>query len=205
MQKLKIISSFTRLSDASFESTAQHILASITGNGNFPTPNPTIAVLQDAVTRYTNALLAAKDPGKNNIAEKNESRQALELLLTQLAMYIMNICNGSLTMLTGSGFPISKEREPRYIESPGNVILSNGISSGELVAQVKPGKADKGYVHQIATELPTENTVWDSNVTTSSKFTFKELQPGKQYWVRVAVTGARQQVAYSTMATQFAQ
>lgn len=206
MKILKISTSFSKFSDADFETKAQYIVnVGIAGNANFPSPNPVLADLQTAVTRYSNGLLAAKDLGKNNVAEKNESREELELLLGQLGLYVMNVSNGSLTMLTSSGFSLTKDPEPRYIDNPGNVTLSNGISSGTMVAQVKSVKGGTGYLHEITAELPTETTVWTSSHSTTSKFTFTNLQAGKQYWVRVAVTGSRQQIAYSPVASQFVQ
>ncbi|CAN5509865.1 hypothetical protein BH11BAC3_BH11BAC3_23600 [soil metagenome] len=205
MKILKIITSFSRYTDADFEIITKHIASNMTGNINFPSPNPAMAAVQAAVDRYSTALQAAKDLGRNNVAEKNESRQALQIIMGQLALYVMNVSLGSLTMLTSSGFPFAKEAEPQYITSPGNIVLSNGLSSGELMAQLPAVKGAKSYVYSIASELPTETTVWTSTASTTSKYTFSNLTPGKQYWVKVAVTGSRQQVAYSGVATQFAQ
>lgn len=200
-----INTSFSKLSDANFETLARHIAESMAGNGNFPNPNPAIAALTDAVTRYSNALVAAKDLGKNNVAEKNEARDALEVALRLLSLYVMNIANGSVTLLTSSGFPLTKERENVFIEAPDTPTLSNGITPGSLICQVTAVKGGKGYNHQIAFELPTDDTLWMSNMTTTSKFTFTDLKRGKEYWVRVAVTGSRKQIAYSGVASQFAQ
>jgi hypothetical protein len=200
-----INTSFSKLSDANFETLARHIAESMTGNGNFPNPNPVIAALTDAVTRYGNALVAAKDLGKNNVAEKNEARAALEVTLRLLSLYVMNIANGSVTLLTSSGFTLTKEPENVFIEAPDTPTLSNGITPGSLICQVAAVKGGKGYNHQIAFELPTDATVWMSNMTTTSKFTFTDLKRGKEYWVRVAVTGSRKQIAYSGVTSQFAQ
>jgi hypothetical protein len=82
---------------------------------------------------------------------------------------------------------------------------ANGISSGQLQAAVKTVNGAGVYIHEICAEQPGDNTVWTSTSTTTSKYTFKGLQPGKQYWVRVAAVGARQQVAYSPVASQFVQ
>lgn len=205
MKTFKVNVSFSRLSDADFLNKAEHILQSMTGNPAFPNPVPTLADVQAAITKYSADLVLAQGLGKVNVANKNQSRQALEKLLTQLGMFVMFVANGDETILISSGYTLTKMPEPNHIDNPGNVELSNGITSGQMVSMVKGQRAVKSYLHQIASELPTENTVWDSNATSRSKFVFTDLQPGKQYWVRVAVIGGNEQTAYSAIATQFAQ
>ncbi len=205
MKMPSINTSFSRLSDADFSTQAGHINISMMDNVNFATPNPTLKELNDAVTRYSNALLAAKDLGKNAVAEKNESRLGLEDLLKLLSLYIMNVANGSVTVLTSSGYPLTKDREPSHLGTPDAPTLSNGITPGSLVCDLPTVTGGKGYNHQMAFELPTESTLWTTNIATTSKFTFSGLQAGKQYWVRVAVSGSRKQLAYSSVVSQFAQ
>ena len=197
--------SFLRYSDAGFEGKGKHILACITGNTSFPEPNPSVTALTDAVTDYSTKRIAAANLGRIEVAAKNAARETLEIMLEQLGNYVMNVANGNVEMLTGSGFTLIKEREPRYITNPGGVTLSNGVTSGTLVASVVAVPGAGGYIHEISEQAPTENQVWVSAVTTTSRYTYTNLLPGKQYWVRVAAIGARKQIAYSTVATQFAQ
>ena len=205
MRTSKISISFSSYSDANLETKAQLILVSMTGNAAFTDPIPTLADLEVAVTKYSNDLVAAASLGRTNVANKNASRQQLENLLSQLGMYVMYIANGDEAILTSSGYSVTKAPEPRYISNPGNVSLSNGITAGQMISAVKTVKGAKGYLHEICAELPTIDTVWISTPSTRSQFTFKDLEPGKKYWVRVAVTGSGEQLAYSPVASQFAQ
>jgi hypothetical protein len=59
MPLLRITNGFDRLSDAQLEVKANTIVSSITGNSNFPTPTPTLADVQIAITAYTAALATA--------------------------------------------------------------------------------------------------------------------------------------------------
>ena len=204
MKLVKVSISFSRYSDADFLNKATFIVASMTGNVAFPNPVPTLAEVQAALDKYSADLVAAAWLGRNNVAEKNKSREALEQLLAQLGMFVMFIANGDVAILTGSGYTLNKEPEPRYIDNPGNVTLSNGITSGNLVAAVK-NVANNGYLFQITDALPAENTMWTSHTSSKRQFTFSSLLPGKQYWVRVAALGKRNQSAWSTVATQFVQ
>lgn len=203
MQKINI--NFDRYSDADFENKAAYILASMKNNPAFPTPIPTLVDVEAALTKFSADLTAAATLDRVAIAEKNKSRLELELLLGQLGLYVMFIANGDTAILTSSGYTLSKVPEPRYITNPGNVNLSNGITSGELVASVKAVAGANGYLYQVATEEPTDSTQWESNYSGRSKFTFTGLIPGKRYWIRVAVTGRDEQVAYSPVASQYVQ
>lgn len=205
MRKNKIRISFVKYSDANLETKAGLILKSMTGNPAFPDPVPTLVELQAAVTSYHEALVAAAELGRTNVANKNSIRQQLEGLLTRLGMYVMFIANGDEAILVSSGYTLVKTPEPRYISNPGIVTLANGITSGELVCSVPQVKGATSYQFGICAELPTDATVWANEPYTKSRFTFQGLVPGKQYWFRVAALGTGGQKAYSPVASVFAQ
>ena len=204
MKKQKIILNFRGFSDSAFLNKAGHIVSSMTNNDYFPTPVPPLADVQAALDAYNVALLAAADLGRVNVAGKNQARFTLEQLLAQLGMFVMFIANGDALILTSSGYTLNKLPEPLYIQNPGNVVLYNGITSGEVNSYVK-NVATAGYIFEIADTLPTDDTVWVKTSTSKSQFVFKNLVPGKQYWIRVAALGKRDQIAYSTIATIFVQ
>lgn len=205
MKTPKINLSFYAYSDADFENKVAHILNSMTDNPAFPAPIPALADVKAALDKYSEDLIAAATLDRVAIAKKNESRAELELLTKQLGMYVMFIAKENVAVLTSSGFTVSKQPEPRYITNPGNVTLSNGLSSGELVASVDAVPGAKSYVYQIVSTEPTDTTVWESNTVTTSKYTFTGLIPGKRYWIRVAAAGRDKQIAYSPVASQYVQ
>lgn len=205
MKMQRVSTSFTSYSDANLEQKAEYILEQMTGNAFFETPSPALTDVKAAIAAYSQALVAAAGLDRTQVALKNEARAGLEVLLSKLGMYAMNVALGNVAMLTSTGFTLIKLSEPQYITNPGNVTISNGVTSGELVAAVISVRAAKSYLHQITTELPTDATAWQSNSSSRSKYTYSGLQPGKQYWIRVAVVGSRGQIAYSPVATQFAQ
>ena len=205
MKIQKINLGFSSYTDAEFEQKAQLILASMTGNPAFPSPVPPLTEVSAALTLFSADLVAAGTLDRTAVAKKNASRQALEKLLGQLGMFVMYVANGDAPILTSSGYTLSKQPEPVYITNPGNVTISNGISSGEMEAAVTTVKGGRNYNFQLAEAEPTAETDWQSNSSSRSKFTFKNLQPGKRYWVRVVVTGSGEQVAYSNVASRFVQ
>ena len=205
MTTQKISIGFTHLNDAKLELKARDIVAAMTGNASFPTPDPKINEVGTALDKFATDRVAAAAGSRNAVAARNTSRKVLMQLLTQLGVYVMSIAKGDVDMLVSSGFSLTKKPEPRHIANPGNVTISNGLSGGQLVASVKAVKGSSGYQYEISDVVPVENTVWVSTIASTSKYTFKNLRPGKQYWIRVAATGARQQLQYSEVVSKFAQ
>ena len=203
MLKQRIQLSFKKETDANFLTKSTHISTSMTDNPAFPDPVPPLASVQAAVSDYAQKLIAATGLGRTNVADKNQARQVLEDLLFQLGLYVMFAANGNVAALVSSGYTLTKEPQPRKLEAPGNVTLSNGISSGELVSGIAKGNASS-FIHEITDVFAGEDTVWTSFATTTSQFTFTKLTPGRQYWVRIALVANRRQLAYSNVATQFA-
>ena len=53
----------TKDGDAQLDQDTETIIASMTGNANFPTPSPTLAVITTALSAFTVALADAADGG----------------------------------------------------------------------------------------------------------------------------------------------
>ena len=201
----KINLSYSGYPDADLLKKSNHIFSSVGGNPTvFVSPLPWLPNLGDATATYATNLTAAADLGRVNISNKNQSRKVLIDALVQLSRYVTLIAAGDENILVLSGYTLAKEPQPRHLDNPGTVTLSNGNTSGTLISLVKRGNATS-YSHEIADTLPTDSTVWEKFATGSCQFTFTNLVPGKQYWVRVAAIGYRNQVAYSAVATQFVQ
>jgi len=205
MKTPKISLSFSRYSDADLLAKAQLILSKMTGNASLPDPVPSLGNLEDFIDSYSTALTAAMKLGTDNVALKNAARLALENSLKELGRWVTFTANGNVTILLSSGYDLNKMPEPVYITAPTAITVSNGINSGSLVAKTTRVPGASGYIHQITDAVPTNDTVWTSTATSTSRFVHTELEPGKQYWLRIAATGSRQQIAYGPVASKYAQ
>ena len=203
INKLKL--DFSKFTDSHMLTKASQVLQDMTGNPHFPTPVPPLADLQAAVTAYSVALVNATDRGRLFVAEKNAARKALETLLAELGMYVMYVAKGDDVVLTSSGFDLVKPREHSSITNPGPVILTNGESSGELTSRVDGQAGAKGYSHEYTPYPVTEQSQWASTRSSRCKATFTNLQPGRNYAVRVGVWGSNEQMAYSKVVTAYVQ
>src|SRR5690606_38167264 len=107
MRKQFLIKSYDKLSDSNLDFKAQVIIASLTGNPNFPTPVTGLAEFTAAAELYSQRLKEAAGRYKVAIIKKNEARERLLALIRLLATYIESVCDGDLSKLASSGLTLS--------------------------------------------------------------------------------------------------
>jgi len=168
------------------------ILTGVTGNINYPTPTPALPVMTTAWKEFATAVGNAADGGRTLTAIKNDKRKALVILVRALAGYVQVACQGDLTILLSSGFPIHKPtRSPVGIApAPASLTVTLGARSGELDASATPVPAAAIYNWRVTTATQ-PGTVVQSAQTTAASTTFGNLTPGMVYNIEVnAVTTA---------------
>jgi hypothetical protein len=175
----------------------------MTDNSHFPLLQDRLPAIKAAEEKFAADLAAAKTLGRQAVAVKNESRAVLEGLLNALALLIMAQTD-DVVMLVTTGFVLRKKNEPRVLNAPTSIKLSAGINSGEIASFVNKPRGAVGFLHQIS-EAEGSERVWTSTATTSNKHLFTNLQPGKLYAVRSAAVGSKGQLAFSPVATIYAQ
>ena len=62
------------MNDPELETRAYQIIAAITGNPNFPAPEPTVPAMNALAASFFNALSECKDGDRLKIAAKNQVR-----------------------------------------------------------------------------------------------------------------------------------
>jgi hypothetical protein len=180
----------TKDSDAQLDQDAETIIASMTGNANFPTPSPTLAVIKAALDAFTVALSDAADGGVEKTAIKNAKRAELVSLLRQLASYVFAAADGDMTKLLSSGFPSQKtNRSPiGPLPAPGTPFLSQGAVTGSLAASTSPVVGS--YIYNWRVALASAPAVYVKQVqTTAASNTFDGLTPGQIYNVQLNAVG----------------
>jgi hypothetical protein len=185
------ISFLTTDSDPLLITDAQTILISMTGNASYLAPDPTLAEIATELNDFTTALANAADGGLTLTSIKNDKRDALAAKLRALANYVQVTCNGDLTVLLSSGFPIQKpQRNPiGVLPAPVNLAVSLGALTGELDAIVPPVFGASIYNWRLtATNAPT--VVLQSAQTTGGRNKFSGLTPGVAYTAQVNAVGA---------------
>ena len=135
MNKVKISVGFGEYPDARLLVKSKHISQSMTGNSNFPTPSPTLAVYNAAVLAYETALGNAENGSVNDTAIKNDARATLENLMQSLGLYVQLNCANNLNKATSSGFDVHAAPTSAVVPAiPSNVKGDAGTHTGEVDA-----------------------------------------------------------------------
>lgn len=205
MTSNKINLGFTHYSGPNIQAKTRDIIAALSDNPSLPDPDPSIATVTATLNQFVADSVAAAAGSHAAVVNKRISRKELETLLVLLGQWIMSVAKNNPAVLATCGYTLTKKAEPRYITAPANVTLSNGISSGQLLVSFSAVKGATGYQFEISDIPPGEDTAWVSTVSSSCKFTYRNLVPGKQYWLRVAAAGGRQQLQYSEVVSRFVQ
>ena len=178
-------------SDALLITDTDTIITSMTDNSAYPTPAPTLAVVQAALTTFSDALAAAADGGKTLTLAKNAARTALDVLLRELASYVHVACKGDMQKLVSSGFPTQKPtRQPiGVLPAPSGLSVSIGARSGEITTWATPVKGAGIYNWRLALASAPDAPVQTAQTTAASNI-FDGLTPGLEYTVKVNAIGS---------------
>ncbi|MBE8712207.1 hypothetical protein [Sphingobacterium hungaricum] len=103
-KKLKISYSFFKNTD--LNAFAKSVVASLTGNANFPTAQDLVDTLSEAQVAFGNACTAALSRDRNKIAQRNTLRTDLLTCLSSLASLVSSIAQGDEEKLVSSGFEV---------------------------------------------------------------------------------------------------
>ena len=174
--------------DAQFIIDTARIVAGMTGNTAFPTPSPTLANVVTARNAYLAAVTAGLD---SRLARslRTKTRQALVVLLRQLAHYAEDASAGDRTVLMSSGFPLQQGRMPvGVLAAPTQVRLVTGKTSGTAIARCRRIVRARGYQWRIAPAATP--TAWLPVVTTfGASAEFHGLSLTTLYVVQVCAVG----------------
>src|SRR5205823_5774636 len=108
----KVSTSFlTTDTDAELIVDSGRIISSMTGNVNYPAPDPTLAEVGAARNEFITAVNGL-DGSAAATATRDQKRAALVDLLRALALYVQMQCGGELPVLLSSGFTAQKQRQP---------------------------------------------------------------------------------------------
>lgn len=180
----ELIVGFGALSQDVLLVKANHIVLSLTGNAAFPTPAPTLAVIQAAITAYEAALSGDQTPA-NTVLRKSKKK----VLIQQLQLLAANLettANGDKVKLATTGFDIRKKATRTHAEMPApqDLRLKRG-TLGEVFATVTKVPAAKAYELSYAIDQAKDPWTALPAFTTSRNMKASGLQPKKDYWFRV--------------------
>ncbi|WP_320167864.1 fibronectin type III domain-containing protein [Mangrovibacterium marinum] len=200
----KVITSFTtsNYSDAELLVKASDVIKGVTNNSNFPTPSPALDEVEAARVAYRDALAAANGGSHEAVAEKNEKRKALEVLMHDLAVYVNQTGKGDEKILLSSGFDLSKKAEPAGpLDAPENVQVHPAKSKGSV--EVSCNRVSHASSYSVEYRNLTTPNGTATAFATKPKVLITGLTSGNQYAFRVLAVGTDPQRNWSDEVNSF--
>jgi hypothetical protein len=192
MAKVKL--NLSKLSIPQKITLTQNIVAGMTGNANFPTPNPALATMTTAKTTLQtklDAVAAGKTAQKGKVTEQNTAEDALDALLTTQAATVESASLGDATKILSAGMQVADAPGP--VVPPGqvlNLVVTAGDNDGSLDFAFDPTFGAHSFEVEISVD-PVSPTSWQKKMTvTKSSGTITGLTSGARMWVRVRAIGA---------------
>ncbi len=206
MSKIKL--NLQRLTIPEKTARAQQIIAALTGNAHFSTPQPALAQVTTAIEELDAAYLAAqtaRQEAKNKTSVQNQKEEALDGILGQLANYVESISGGDESKITSAGMDVRAANSATGdLPAPDALMASAGDRDGEIdLSWDKVNKA-RSYVVERSPDPPTASSWQHSAVSTKSQTTITGLASGAKYWFRVASIGPNGQSPWSNPAPKIA-
>ena len=206
MSKIKL--NLSRLTIPEKIALAQKIVAAMTGNANFTSPQPSLtsvtATITNLNTSYTEAQ-AARSDAKNKTTIQNQMEEALDGALSQLGDYVAGISGDDETKITSAGMDIRAARSAvGDLAAPTGMEASAGDRDGEIDLTWDKVKGAASYVIEQSLDPPTATSWTHAGASTKSQSTVRGLVSGTRYWFRVAALGTNGQSPWSDPATKLA-
>jgi len=205
---MKIKLGLFRLTVSERVTLAGTIVAKMTGNPNFVTPVPALAdmtaKMTAALTAYNTAEIKRSD-AKGATEDLADAAKALDLVLTQTALYVENISAGNEAKILSAGMSIRDTATPvGPLSAPTDLYAEVGGGDGEIDLNWKPVFGAKSYLIQMTTD-PNVPDSWAFKRNSTESFTvILGLTSGTKYWFRVAAMGAAGQGDFSDPAAKYA-
>lgn len=183
---------------------ATAVFEGMTGNANFPTPNPDLADYDAAIQNLINlqTQLQGAGGGKDLTGLRNTALNTLKNLTRQLAAYVDNVADGDGDIILSSGFEVRNLPSPvGYLSPPELKVVfgeGNEVQVGTLRAYHGGVRGRTGYVYRVRkVGDDTAQAKWTTVENSARSYTFTGLESGEEYEVQIAVRSAAGLGGYS--------
>ena len=179
---------------------AQGVVTAMTGNPNFPTPMPALAVITGDITTMQariNTITELENQLRAAYTDKDGTRDTMEQNLTYLANYVEIIAAGSASVIESAGMPV--RNLPTPVGEPGvpenlNAAITNHSGAVDLEWAAVPGAA----TYEIHCKLHnTTDPFQPAKTSTAARVRVDGLTPGVLYAFRVRAIGSAGPGAWS--------
>jgi len=186
----QVILNLNHISDQDLIADAKKYKTALTGNANFPNPNPTLAAYGTLITTAETDLAAfnvAQAAAQAATITKDASIKALHDGTVTLGASVQSTSNGDPAIIATADMAVKAAATPvGMLAQVQNLSLSAGDNPGEVDAHWNPVKGRKLYDVWLCTGDPAVEANWKHLQTPgASKVTLAGLPSGTRVWIRV--------------------
>lgn len=198
MKTEKLILDYKRYSDKDLLMISSNVVTKLTGNVNFPETQPTIAAFTLLQTKFSECLQKANGGDREQIALKNQAKEALTDSMRLLAMNIDWLANGDKAKLLSCGFILASVGDrSTSLGQPKNFKILDTQSIGQLKLQCNRADNALSYVFEFAYEEDFLNNVWTIKTASTRSLVISGLISGKKVYARIKAVGRKGQESYT--------
>ena len=173
----------SKLNALAFAQFVAYIITALNGNAAFTTPAPTLVALQAKLTELKNAIVDVDARVAGAIMLRDQIRNELVIMLTQLANYCVVAAAGDPAIFLTSGFDLRRLPQP----APDPLVLTGDET--ELRLLFDPVAYAKSYEIFMSPDDDLHFTFYST--TSAQRFLLRGLIPGKRYFVKVKPVGPK--------------
>ncbi|HEY0320504.1 MAG TPA: fibronectin type III domain-containing protein [Pyrinomonadaceae bacterium] len=187
---------------------ARQIIAAMTGNPNFLSPQPPLvqvaSIIDELETAY-DAAQAARQEAKARTTALNNKEGTTERTLSQLAGHVESVSGDNDSKIQSAGMDVRSAPTPSgTLPAPEGLNATQGDHDGEIDLAWDKVERARSYVIEQSADPPTATSWSHAAVSTKSQATIEGLQSGTKYWFRVAAVSPQGQSGWSNPATKIA-
>ena len=193
----KVLTGYSKLSDAGALTTAQSIVKGCSGNASFVFDDE-LTGLETLTTDYASRLSKVKTGTKQDKDNKNASKAKLLTGLKVICTEINRQQAGNYGVLESSGAPMwanAYQKKGGDNPSPLKLRTAPGVNATDLKVEIDPtvGFHDYGTVwaYTLAAGAVNDINLWKQVFETGHSATLTGLLPGTKYMIAAAHKGAK--------------
>ena len=180
-KQIKVSPGYVGLNPSALFKLGSDVIESLTGNANFTLCAPFLAAFTTANTALSTAIAAQKLGDKASTEILHNAEEEVKRFLRFLAATVEFEANNDATKILTTSFTIKTSNGGNGITS---FKAKQGKQSGTIEA-TSPSYNRAAYLWYVSPDPIGAWTIVD--VSTVSKFTYKNLAVGVKHWVKVVV------------------
>ncbi len=187
---------YSKWSDADLQKDTGTYVTNMDGVATFLPIQDKVTAYAQSVAAFMVSLTGAATRDKNAILAKNKQRGLLIEATISLGLSVAELADGDTTVLTLSGMPQRKVRQPYKPTVPTGLTLFTTPQEGTIGANWNDIKGKRLFFVAYTPNPLTEANEWTTVNSTKCTCVLNGLQSGQKVWVKIGVIGTDNQTIW---------